>query len=70
MTYRRVSARPVYIDPKIIKLMRIIFWNEYSNILTPNMVVINIDETLFLMIPKSTIHKEWRMSPTILAKLV
>ena len=47
MKYRRVSARPICKDSRIVKLMQIIFWLEYSNILTPHMVVVNNDETLF-----------------------
>ena len=47
MTYRRVSSRPVYKDPSFIKLMQITFWIEYINKVTPDIVVVNIDETLF-----------------------
>ena len=47
MTYRRVSSRPVYKDPWFIRLMQLVFCIEYLNIVTSDIIVVNIDETLF-----------------------
>ena len=47
MTFRRISTRPVYKNPWFIRLMQLIFCIEYLNIVTSDLIVVNIYETLF-----------------------
>ena len=47
LSFKRISSRLVKDNDKIIRLKRIIFCIEYSNMINNKIVVVNIDETLF-----------------------
>ena len=47
LLFKRISSRLVKDNDKIVRLKRIIFCVEYSNMINSKIVVVNIDETLF-----------------------
>ena len=47
LSYKRVSSRLVKRPASLTKLMKIVFWIEYANMINSRIVVVNIDETLF-----------------------
>ena len=47
LSYKRISSRPVFLDPLRIELMRHLFVIEFSNIVDRSKVFVNIDEINF-----------------------
>ena len=69
MSFKRVSSRPMFKDPWLMKFMKLVFWIEYSNILNDDTILINIDEVLFSNNTKTNYSLEVRGAPNYVSNI-